>query len=315
MNTSDLTHLQIDTRIKVDSLLAKVENRIKSLLHKSSQFKLSNLVDARTAADYHFSVGGKRLRAGLAINAGINLGLTDEDIVCIASCVELLHNASLIHDDIQDGDEYRRNQKSVWKKFNKEIAICSGDLLLSSAYAVLARISKIDKLPALLDLIHERTTTTICGQCADLAETSRKSQVLDDYIKIASAKSGALLSLPLELALTLSQHSDKCDVARLACEHFSVSYQISDDLDDHFGENCNPDADAQDFGLNILQFSDKDSSKTEAIDAAIGLAQKHLKLCDIVANQLPLDIGKTLLLLSAHLNENLDKRYSKASHS
>lgn len=311
MNTNDLINLNEDTRFKIDSLLSAVENRIDTVLQKSSQFRLSNLVDARTAASYHFSVGGKRLRARLAITAGINLGLADTDIVCIASCVELLHNASLIHDDIQDRDQYRRNQKSVWNQFNKDIAICSGDLLLSSAYAVLARISNLKHMPAMLDLIHERTTTTICGQCADLSESSKKSQCIDDYIKIAGAKSGALLSLPLELVLTASQHSEKCGVARLACEHFSVSYQISDDLDDHLCDNVNIGCVEQDFGFNILQYSNKKHSKTEAIDVAIDLARKHLALCDIAAGQLPLDVGATLLSLSANLNESLNKRSSK----
>ena len=123
-------------------------------------------VTARSAARYHLSAGGSRVRARLAVAASLALGLSKADAVHIASCAELLHNASLVHDDIQDRDVIRRGQAAVWSKYGSNLAICTGDLLLSAAYSVLCRFSQPLFLPAMLALVHQRTAVAIDGQCA-----------------------------------------------------------------------------------------------------------------------------------------------------
>jgi geranylgeranyl pyrophosphate synthase len=198
--------------------------------------------------------GGQRIRFRLAIDAGRALGLKSEDAVCIATAVELLHNASLIHDDLQDRDKFRRGRPSVWAAFGEDIAICSGDLLLSAAYAALATFSSPELLPGLISLVHARTAHAIAGQCADL---EARGQTIDDvgaYETIAIAKSGALLGLPLELALVASGYSNSSAVARRAADAFAVGYQISDDIADFAKDAGTTKAghDARPASLNIL---------------------------------------------------------------
>ena len=266
--------------------------------------------DVTRVAAYHLQSGGQRVRARLALAAAQALGLSEEDAVCIATCAELLHNASLIHDDIQDCDPMRRGQLAVWSKYGTNMAICCGDYMLSAAYGVLSTFSQSLFLPALLTLVHERTGTAIDGQCADLNLRPEQPDAMARYIQIAKAKSGALLSLPLELVLLATGQTESLALTRHACENFAVSYQIYDDLQDALADSA---SDASRMGqpkcLNIvlilthLHSSSGADTARAAEAAAIDLGLQHLALCDATAGHMPGDSGAQLLALSAQLRD------------
>ncbi|MDY7575449.1 polyprenyl synthetase family protein [Actimicrobium sp. CCI2.3] len=206
-----------------ESLSALVETRMAELVRVSLP---STLVGALS---HHLDSGGQRVRARLALHAGRALNLSDDDAVTIAVTVELLHNASLIHDDLQDRDLQRRGCATLWSAFGENVAICAGDLLLSAAYGNLCRFSDSKKLPQLLAQVHAATASAVHGQCADL---SGQACDIALYEKIAAAKSGALLALPLELVLIATGQENYLAVARQAADAFAVGYQIVDDIDD-----------------------------------------------------------------------------------
>lgn len=292
----------------VAALLVKVEALMFQSLRLDRRFNSSGEADARSAAAYHLSSGGQRVRARLALAGGLALGLPENDSLCIASCAELLHNASLIHDDIQDRDSMRRGQPALWSKFGTDMAICSGDYLLSAAYGVLCTFTQPLLLPAMLALLHERTGTAIDGQCADLSMRNDQPDGIAHYIKIAKAKSGALLSLSLELVLIASGRSDALSLARNACENFAVSYQIFDDLQDATID-CEVDSvsKGQPKCLNIISILMNQNSLAgteKSVDseaAARDLGLQHLALCEAIALQMPNGSGALLLDLSAQL--------------
>jgi geranylgeranyl pyrophosphate synthase len=268
---------------------------------------------AHSAASYHLDAGGRRVRARLALAAGFALGLSKADTVYIASCAELLHNASLVHDDIQDRDMIRRGQAAVWSKYGNNLAICTGDLLLSAAYGVLCRFSQPLLLPEMLGLLHKRIAVAIQGQCADLATSGGQSEDLQTYLRIATAKSGALLSLPLELALVATDHANAATMARRACESLAVSYQILDDLQDlEVDSACATSCVDQTQSLNIvfvlLDLNDRSSlaSQAQAIASARALAHDYLTLCEEQALQLPRGSGELILALTAELRALLN---------
>ena len=133
-----------------DNLISRLEKLIYSLInsagiHATHQSQSS----AQLAAIYHLRSGGRRVRARLAIQACSALGLSEDDALCIAAVVELLHNASLIHDDLQDQEKLRHGCVTVWTKFGTNVAICTGDLMLSAAYGALCRVSNVQVLPSL----------------------------------------------------------------------------------------------------------------------------------------------------------------------
>jgi len=248
------------------------------------------------------------VRARLALSAGLASGLPIDDVLCIATSAELLHNASLIHDDIQDRDSYRRGQPALWSKYGSNLAICTGDYLLSAGYGVLCTFSQPRMLPAMLAAIHERTATAIDGQCADLSVPIDQPDGLRHYVKIAKAKSGALLSLPIELTLLAAGQGNAVPLAREACENFAVSYQILDDLHDiKIDSEADPGKADESKNSNIVfiyRNIPRLSSEQSPVDAGVlskDLGLRHLVLCEDNASKMPHGTGAFLLELSAEL--------------
>ncbi len=249
---------------------------------------------AALAAAYHLRSGGQRVRGRLALSAGLALGLSKPDALCIAAAAELLHNASLVHDDLQDRDAQRHGQAAVWTKFGANVAVCTGDLMLSAAYAALCEATQLHNLPALLALVHARVSSAIAGQCADLNTAVTAVNDLAAYKRVALAKSGALLSLPLELALLASGHGAWAVHARAAAEAFSVGYQLADDLAD-------VERDSQSGALNIVFVLRSAGHGAEASKLARQFGLEHLDSAIALANELPRESGALLMELSLKL--------------
>ncbi len=253
---------------------------------------------AALAAAYHLGSGGQRVRGRLALSAGLALGLSKPDALCIAAAAELLHNASLVHDDLQDRDAQRHGQPAVWTQFGANVAVCTGDLMLSAAYAALCDITQLHKLPALLALVHERVAHAIAGQCADLNTAASAVEDFDTYKRIALAKSGALLSLPLELALLASGHGAWAEHAQHAAQAFSVGYQVVDDLAD-------VERDSQSGALNMVFVLRSAGHGAQACALARQCGLEHLDRAMALANELPRESGALLIELSLKLRHLL----------
>lgn len=264
----------------------------------SSQDAISNKINsAEYAAKYHLATPGHKVRAKLCISACLELGIKYNDMLIISAVSELLHNASLIHDDIQDMDETRRGVETVWKKFGINIAICAGDLLLSTAYGVLSNISQPKLLPKLIKTINERTVSVIKGQCDDIEYKNKPINSVESYSGIAKAKSGALLGLPIELALILAEKDEYLNLAKNAAGCFAVGYQVADDLNDI-------EKDAPENGssksLNIV-FVLSDAGSTSPVNEAIELAEQSLSEAVRLAEKLPHSLGDLLIKLAHQL--------------
>jgi geranylgeranyl diphosphate synthase type I len=179
---------------------------------------------------FHLESGGSRTRAKLCIEAGLALQLPTKTTVALACTIELLHNASLVHDDLQDADTTRRGRQSVWKKFGTSHAVCAGDMMISAAFGSLADVETYSSLPSLLIQTQEAVSRTVKGQSRDLdAETTITEQ---EYEDIAAMKSGPLIQLTLSLPLIAAGYDDQVKTVNNALNKFSIAYQILDDLDD-----------------------------------------------------------------------------------
>lgn len=187
---------------------------------------------ALDAVVQHLKAGGSRLRSRLCLSASLRLGLVEADAVCLASTCELLHNASLVQDDLMDRAPMRRGQTSAWAFFGQETAVLAGDLMLSAAYASLVAFSDARRLPELLRLVHNRTSEVILGQASEKASNNKEIRTLTEYEILARGKSFSLLALPLELPLSASGLHHYLEAAQEIAGAFSVAYQIADDLED-----------------------------------------------------------------------------------
>lgn len=298
---------QMNDTGSLNTLSASIEKRMHELLVPEISGSLFS--DQKTyqsiaidAAAYHLSTGGQRMRTKLCIQAGLSLGLSTENIVNLGAACELIHNASLIHDDIQDRDEYRRGKKTVWAIYGQGVGICTGDLFISAAYLSLSNIDQREIIGTLIKKTHDRIATVIYGQCADLA---LKDQLLTDitvYQQVVIAKSGALIGLPLELCLICAHMPEWLPNIAAVVEPFSIGYQILDDLKD-LDEDAKSDTKQQ--SLNAVLVLEQLQDSQNQIDAAKQLAVQKFNEAANSAMLLPKDLGGQLAELAFYLADQV----------
>lgn len=279
--------------------LAAVES---VMIHAVGGERVSECGIAARAGIDHLTAGGRRVRARLALQAGEALGLSVNDSVIVAATVELLHNASLVHDDLQDREKSRRGVQTVWAAHGDEIAICTGDLLLSSAYGVLSKFSDCRKLPDLIKQAHDCSSKVIRGQCAELSARGKQVTDMAVYEGIAAGKSGALLGLPLELGLIASDHHAWLSEAERAARSFGIAYQIRDDIEDVVSDAMGEAGPRAVNALLVLRAGGH-GQNAEAVAREIGLY--HIRSAIESAGRLPNGAGGFLRELAQGLSNQL----------
>ena len=283
-------------------LMQAVENRMLGVIrHRSAPSDDAGSIAERAAA-YHLKTGGQRIRAQLAIHTGMALGLPVGDVVSMAATVELVHNASLVHDDLQDRDLTRHGVATVWSAFGDGIAICAGDLLLSAAYCTLAGISRPHLLPTLMAMLHQHITDASNGQCADLTNEKSHAFSVQDYENLAALKSGALLALPMALTLAASGELQAIPVARRAAESFAIGYQIFDDLKDVHKDSSRRSAQP---AINAVAVMQANNPGGDAAALAGELALKHLNTAVQSSLLLPHQCGQRLHQMALDLRARI----------
>jgi geranylgeranyl pyrophosphate synthase len=259
---------------------------------------------AAVAAREHVASGGSKLRAKLALHSARTLGLDLRIAIGIAAASELIHNASLVHDDIQDHSELRRGDSALWVRHGTDIAICSGDLLISAAYAALVTTGGAF-LPAAIARMHKRVAEVIAGQCADLAAKNEATITLFGYKQIAAAKSAPLLGLPIELSLILAGRGDCIALAEQAANEFAVAYQMADDIEDAAVDIANGE-------VNIVGILSRELPFDAAVSLACSLAAKTFRLASDLASNLPSESGALMASIAANHALPLQNRNGSA---
>ena len=163
-------------------------------------------------------------------------GSRKEDAIRCALAIEIFHNFSLIHDDIMDEAPLRRGKKTVHEKWNTNIAILSGDVLLVNAYQMLAQ-QEATHIPELLKLFN-RTAVEVCeGQQMDMDFESNEIVAVEDYIEMIRLKTSVLLGCALEFGFIISNQSieDRKKIYEFGV-NLGIDFQIQDDILDLYGE-------------------------------------------------------------------------------
>lgn len=186
----------------------------------------------------HLLTGGKKLRARLALSAAKALGVAPGMAVPWASACELLHNATLIHDDLQDRDEYRRGTFSVWVRHGEAQAINAGDLLLMLPFVALEHVPVDGAVRwELARAIARRAEETVRGQSLEMTLLSSCRWTWEAYVEAAQGKTAALMTLPVQGAALLGDRSP--GAARMLADCFrdlGLLFQLQDDIIDLFGD-------------------------------------------------------------------------------
>jgi len=186
----------------------------------------------------HLSTGGKRLRARLALEAASALGADPRAAVGWAAAVELLHNATLVHDDIQDGDRVRRGKATVWARYGVEQAINAGDFLLMLPYLALSELSCDGVVKArLMRVLAQSAIDCVRGQVFELQLKSLEEVPWTRYLEAVRGKTGALLAMAIEGSALLAGRTPSEAAALAACFlPLGELFQMQDDVLDLYGE-------------------------------------------------------------------------------
>ncbi len=186
----------------------------------------------------HLSTGGKRLRA-LLPPALVQAEGGDPSAACVlGACIEVLHNGTLVHDDIQDGDELRRGQPTLWRRVGTPQAINAGDVMLVAPLLVSASSPRIPAAARarLTALLAGAVTETIRGQVGDLDLKADEMPTLEHANGIALAKTAPLFAACMEGAVVLLDGDEaRCEAAREIGRHVGIAFQVRDDLLDVLG--------------------------------------------------------------------------------
>ena len=209
--------------------LARVEALMRTLALGDSTDWLGRI------ASEHIGNGGKRIRARLALMVARALAAKIDPVPWATAC-ELLHNASLVHDDIQDRDPFRRQRTSIWAEHGIAQAINAGDLLLMLPFAAVDRLASPDAMKwKLTQALVRRTQAAAKGQALELRIRRSLASTWAEWRHAYEGKTGELLALPIEGAALLgglpTQAARKLgDLFR----QFGLVYQMWNDIEQAF---------------------------------------------------------------------------------
>jgi geranylgeranyl diphosphate synthase type II len=185
---------------------------------------------------YFLGLGGKRLRPVLTLIAAELGGKSADEAIHAAVSIELFHNFSLIHDDIMDNAPIRRGLPTVHEKWNSNIAILSGDVLLVKAYELISKQNK-EHIPDLYQLFN-KTAIEVCeGQQMDMDFEIREDVTIEEYIAMIRLKTSVLLGCALEFGFLISNQSveNRKNIYDFGV-NLGIAFQIQDDILDLYGD-------------------------------------------------------------------------------
>jgi len=245
------------------------ENEFKTLIFKEKNFLTDDL--------YSFlEENAKRLRVIFVFLFSKILNVKDNALVLkIALLVEIIHNATLLHDDIIDEDKSRRGQKAFYLKFGQKMSILEGDFLLVLALKILAQCPQ-----KIVEIFSNRVLNTVQGELKQ-QENNFKTPKLEDYYKKSFEKTGNLFMAGLESLFEFSKVQDSIkENLENYLYNFCLAFQIKNDID-NFKKGCS-DFKNGNYTLPLILYH-KDCGEFKKIPENI---EKYIKLANEEAKKI-----------------------------
>lgn len=181
------------------------------------------------------AAGGKRLRPSLAFLAGRLLDAPPETAMRVALAVELLHSASLLHDDLIDDAETRRGAEAAFRRYGNVVSVMSGDFLLARVLGLLAQADEAE-----FTLLMSRTAASICeGEVLQFQMATLETYSFDTYRRIIEGKTAVLLAAALEgVAILAGAPAERREALREFGMAYGRAFQMQDDTLDLLGDEA-----------------------------------------------------------------------------
>ena len=283
----------------VENKLMLVEEKIKSKLD-------SNVELVKKMTDYHLNTGGKRLRALLTLGSSKLCGYTKgtRDIN-LAACVELIHAATLMHDDVIDNGSIRRGKKTPNKIWGNHSSVLAGDYLLSRCFEMMVEDGNIE----VLKLLSSTSSIIAQGEILQLQHKGEGDMLEETYLKIISSKTAELFAAATKVGAILSEMKTKeKEALEFYGRNLGLTFQIADDTLDYnselklFGKNIGQDFYEGKITLPIiLLFQKANKDEKETLKKTFAKEERNQN-----------DLNYTLSLIKKY--DVINSCYQKAKH-
>ena len=299
-------HLKNQINNSYFQLKDSVENRL-LLVEEKIKLKLSSEVElVKKMTDYHLDTGGKRLRALLTLGSAklCNYSKGTRDIN-LAACVELIHSATLMHDDVIDNGALRRGRKTLNKIWDNHSSVLVGDYLLSRCFEMMVEDGNLE----VLKLLSSTSSKIAQGEVLQLQHQGEVDMLEETYLKIISAKTAELFAASTKVGAILSDTNNKeKEALEFYGRNLGLTFQIADDTLDYnselklFGKKIGQDFYEGKVTLPIILLFQK------------AKAEEKIKLKDIFSknNRDEKDLDYSLSLIKRY--NIINECYQKAQH-
>ena len=217
----------LDLKNLLDGKLESVEKLINTKLNSDVEL-------IKKMSDYHLNSGGKRIRALLTMGSAKLGGYLDgKRDINLAACVELIHSATLLHDDVIDESEVRRGNKTTNAIWGNQSSILVGDYLLSRCFEMMVD----DGDQEILKLLSSTSSKIAQGEVLQLQHKGEADLLEENYLKIINLKTAALFAAATKVGSCISNmDKKKKDALESYGKNLGLAFQIADDALDYFSK-------------------------------------------------------------------------------
>ena len=289
--------------LELKNMLGAKLEKVEGLIEQ----KLKSEVDLiEKMSDHHLKSGGKRLRALLTLESAKLTGYKeDKRDINLAACVELIHSATLLHDDVIDESSLRRGVKTTNSIWGNQSSILVGDYLLSRCFEMMVEDGNIE----VLKLLSSTSSKIAQGEVLQLQHKGEVDMLEETYLKIISAKTAELFAAATKVGAILSNSNKKeKDALEFYGRNLGLTFQIADDTLDYnaelklFGKKIGQDFFEGKITLPIILLYQK--LEIEEKNNLINMFSKDTRDKD--------DLDKTIASINKH--KIINECYQKAQH-
>ena len=229
-----VVHLRNQINNSYFQLKDSVEDKLMLTEEKIKTKLISDVELVQKMTDYHMKTGGKRLRALLTLGTAKLCGYTKGSRdVNLAACVELIHSATLMHDDVIDEGVVRRGKETLNRVWNNHSSVLVGDYLLSRCFEMMVEDGNIE----VLKLLSSTSSKIAQGEVLQLQHKGEVDMLEETYLKIISAKTAELFAAATKVGAILSATTTKeKEALEFYGRNLGLTFQIADDTLDYNSE-------------------------------------------------------------------------------